>query len=225
VTETPFIVTIDGPSGAGKSTVARRVAGRLGYRYLDSGALYRALALAVLEANVDVTDAAALDELLGRVEISLGADGRQVLLDGDDVSARIRTEAVSQTASKVSSLPAVRAALIGLQRAAAVAPGTVCEGRDMGTVVFPDAGLKVYLDADLDERARRRWTELEARGDRATLADVKNEMIERDRRDRTRAVAPLGAAADALVVDSTALKVDEVVERVVKEALHRKSGN
>jgi cytidylate kinase len=215
-----FVVAIDGPSGAGKSTVARRVAERLQFHFLDSGALYRALALAVLEAGLDPLDSAALDALLARVRVELDDDGR-VLLDGRDVAGRIRTEEVSQAASKLSSLPAVREALIALQRTAARAPGTVAEGRDMGTVVFPDAPLKIFLDAEVAERARRRAEELQRRGENVDLEAVRAEMIQRDLRDRTREVAPLRAAPDAMIVDSTALTADEVVETIVAEASRR----
>ena len=217
-----FIVAIDGPSGAGKSTVARHVAKSLGYHFLDSGALYRALALAALRAGVGPEDKAGLAGVLGRLRIELGEAG-SVLLDGREVAHEIRTESVSQAASKLSSLPEVRAALIGLQRSAARSPGTVAEGRDMGTVVFPDAQLKVFLDADPAERATRRALELRARDPAVDVEEVKAEMVERDRRDRTRAVAPLRAAGDAVVVDSTALTIDEVVDRIVAEATRRAS--
>jgi cytidylate kinase len=217
-----FVVAIDGPSGAGKSTVARRVAERLGLRYLDTGALYRAVGLAALEAGISPTDAGALEPLLARIRIALGEDGR-VLLDGRDVAALIRTQEVGEAASKVSSLGAVRAALIDLQRAAACPPGAVAEGRDMGTVVFPDADLKVFLDADVDERARRRALELQGRGHAVAAADVRAEISERDLRDSTRSVAPLRVAPGSLVLDSTALTVDDVVARIVKEAASRRA--
>jgi cytidylate kinase len=218
-----FVVAIDGPSGAGKSTVARRVADRLGLRYLDTGALYRAVGLAALEAGISPTDPAALAPLLERIHIALGEAGR-VLLDGRDVASLIRTQAVGEAASKVSSLREVRAALIDLQRAAACPPGAVAEGRDVGTVVFPNADLKVFLDANVDERARRRAAELQGRGHDATQASVKAEMMERDHRDSTRSVAPLRAAPDSVVLDSTGLGIDDVVTRIVKEASSRRAG-
>jgi cytidylate kinase len=219
-----FVVTIDGPSGAGKSTVARRVAASLGFQYLDSGALYRAVALAAIESNVEFGDPVALNRLLGGLRIQLGANG-SVLLNGRDVAGLIRTEQVSQAASKVSSLDAVRAALIDLQRGAVAPPGSVVEGRDMGTVVFPDAGLKIFLDADVDERARRRTLELQGRGQNAVLEDVRAEMVERDRRDRTRVVAPLRPAEDAVLLDSTRLTISQVVETIAGEARRRGAGN
>jgi cytidylate kinase len=215
-----LVIAIDGPSGAGKSTVARRVAQSLGYHFLDSGALYRAVALAALRAGVAPEDKHALARLLGSLSVKLG-EGGSVLLGGKDVAGEIRTEKVSQAASKFSSLPEVRAALIGLQRDAARAPGTVAEGRDIGTVVFPDAELKVFLDADPEERATRRALELKARDAAIDVEKVKAEMVERDRRDRTRAVAPLKAASDAVIVDSTRLTIDEVVGRIVAEAASR----
>lgn len=219
-----FVVAIDGPSGAGKSTVARRVAARLGFQYLDSGALYRAVALAALEGDVDLEDANALTAMLSGLDIRLGKQGG-VLLNGRDVASLIRTEQVSQAASKVSSLEAVRLALIELQRNAASPPGSVVEGRDMGTVVFPDAAVKIFLDANVDERARRRACELQSKGHSASLDAVKADMAERDLRDRTRVVAPLRAAPDALVLDSTNLTIDEVVEAIIAEARRRGAGN
>jgi cytidylate kinase len=219
-----FVVTIDGPSGAGKSTVARRVAASLGFQYLDSGALYRAVALAAIESNVDLADSVALNALLGGLRIQLGAGGG-VFLNGRDVAGLIRTEHVSQAASRVSSLESVRAALIDLQRGAAAPPGSVVEGRDMGTVVFPDAALKIFLDADVDERARRRTVELQGRGQHAVFEDVRAEMAERDLRDRTRALAPLRAAEGAVVLDTTRLTIDQVVETIVGEARRRGAGN
>jgi len=215
-------IAIDGPSGAGKSTVARHVAERLGLRYLDSGALYRAVALSAIEAGVDASDAAAMEHLLAGLRVSLATDGRRVLVNGRDVTDRLRSEEVSQAASKVSSQPSVRSFLIDVQRAAATAPGVVVEGRDMGTVVFPDANVKVFLDADPDERARRRAAEL---GVDAALPRIRADMAERDRRDRSRPIAPLVAAPDALRIDSTGLTIKQVVEHIVQAVSTAKSGN
>ncbi len=222
-----FVVAIDGPSGAGKSTVARRVADALELGYLDTGALYRALALAAIEGETALDDAAALADLAAGLDVEMPAGSRRIVLAGRDVSDVIRTPQISQAASRVSALPAVRSALVELQRSAARPPGTVVEGRDMGTVIFPQADLKVFLDADPDERARRRTEELRERtgAERdctGNLENVKRDMAERDRRDRTREVAPLEAAPDAVVIDSTLLAIDEVVETIVKEALLRR---
>lgn len=212
-----FVVAIDGPAGAGKSTVARRVAVELGYGYVDSGALYRAAALAALRAHVAIDDADAVAAAIATAEIGLSADSRSVQLAGEEVAEAIRTPEVSQAASKVSALPAVRAALVDLQRRAAHPPGIVADGRDIGTVIFPKAELKVFLDADPGERAKRRTNELIEGGKSANLAEVRREMEERDSRDRNRDVAPLRPADDAVVVDSTAMGIDEVVSLIVNE--------
>ncbi len=212
-----FVVAIDGPAGAGKSTVARRVAVELGFGYVDSGALYRAAALAALQADLDIDDESGIAKRISEARIALSADSRSVRIDDIEVSAAIRTPEVSQAASQVSALPAVRAALIDLQRRAAVAPGIVADGRDIGTVIFPNASLKVFLDADPAERAKRRTDELVGTGKAADLADVRREMDERDSRDRNREVAPLRAADDAIIVDSTAMGIDEVVGLIVNE--------
>ncbi|MFQ5352703.1 MAG: (d)CMP kinase [Candidatus Binatia bacterium] len=213
-----FVVAIDGPAGAGKSTTSRMVAYRLGFTYLDSGALYRAAALKAINSKVDLADGEALARLLETTEICFGDDGRSVFLDGREVTSEIRGPEVSQAASKVSACAQVRERLVDIQRSAVRPPGTVVEGRDMGTVIFPHAQLKVYLDAEADERAQRRAREIEARSGKADLAAVRSEMAERDRRDSSRAVAPLRPAEGALVLDSTNLAIDEVVECIVKEA-------
>lgn len=211
----PFVLTIDGPAGAGKSTTARAVAAALGFAYLDSGALYRCVAVAALDNGVSPDDDAALGQLAARVDIRQTSEGR-FLLDGQDVSDRIRTPEVSQAASRSSACPSVREALTGIQRGAILPPGTVAEGRDMGTVIFPDADLKVFLDAEPPERAKRRTLEMAAKAASAeAIARVGAEMAERDRRDSTRAVAPLAKAADAMVMDSTFLTFDNVVAEIV----------
>jgi cytidylate kinase len=212
-----IVVAVDGPAGAGKSTVARRVAAALGFGYVDSGALYRAAALAALRAGVDLADAEAVASAVAGARIDLLDDSRRVLLAGDDVSADIRTPEVSQIASKISAFAPVRAALVELQRSARRKPGIVADGRDIGTVIFPRAQLKVFLDADPAERARRRTAELVDGGKPAKLADVRREMDERDQRDRSREVAPLRPAPDAVTIDSTSLGIDEVVARIVHE--------
>lgn len=216
------VVAIDGPAGAGKSTVTRKVAERLGYVIVDTGALYRVVALAAERAGVDFDDeakASALAEALvaeNAVQIRRSADGaNQVLLRGQDVSLAIRAQNIGQGASKVSAHPGVRAALLELQRGQGREGGVVLEGRDIGTVVFPDAEAKFYLTASADVRAQRRRDELAARGTPPSLAEVLSEVNERDRRDSTRPIAPLRQADDAKLVDSSLLSVEQVVELIV----------
>jgi CMP/dCMP kinase len=217
------VVAIDGPAGAGKTTVTRRVAAELGYPLVDTGALYRSVALAAGRRGIDFTDLPALGELAralaGRAAIRFapGAGVEQrVLLDGEDVSELIRTQQIGQGASTVSAVPEVRAALLDMQRAAGAEGGVVLEGRDVGTVVFPDAEAKFFLTASAEVRARRRFEELRARGTPADLEQVRSEVTERDRRDSERAVAPLRQADDAVLVDSSELAIDEVVRRIVE---------
>ncbi|HWP59066.1 MAG TPA: (d)CMP kinase [Candidatus Acidoferrales bacterium] len=214
-----IIVTIDGPAGAGKSTVAKRLAKVLGFLYMDTGAMYRALALKVMRSGVDPENAAEVTRILRETTIDLRNDNGEsrVVLDGADVSDEIRAPEVSQWASKVSTLKAVRERMLELQRKMAAQGKVVAEGRDMGTVVFPDAALKIYLDASPEERARRRVAEIRSRGGSATWETTLAETIERDERDRTRALAPLRKADDAVVIDSTAMDVDQVVGRIEQE--------
>jgi cytidylate kinase len=225
----PLIIAIDGPAGAGKSTVARRLAERMGLDYVDSGATYRAAALRVLESNISPEDEQAVSELIGRTAIEFKTNGSQsqVLLDGQDVSEKIRTPQVTLAAAKVSRLPEVRKKLITLQRSLARGRGIVMEGRDIGTVVFPQAPLKIFLKADPEERARRRLKDEEKRGREATLEQTAYEIGRRDQLDAERKISPLVPAADALEIDSTHLSADEVVERIMKIARERKlvSGN
>ncbi len=219
-----LVVAIDGPAGAGKSTVSRRVAHRLGYTLVDTGALYRALALRANEEGIDWSDGAGLGAPASRIDLSLvaGTDGEpRVLVDGRDRSADIRTPSISQGASIVSAHPEVRDALLALQRRLGADGGVVLEGRDIGTVVFPDAELKVFLTATAEERARRRQRELEARGTAAPFEQVLAEIRERDHRDSTRPVAPLKSAGDAVSVDSTGLSFDQVVGRIFELARER----
>ncbi len=218
-----FVIAIDGPAGAGKSTTSRRVAERLGFGYLDSGGLYRCVGLAALEAGVDLEDDDALAVLVAKLDIATAEGGQRFLLNGRDVTASLRDPEVSQAASKTSACPSVRRVLLDWQREAVGSPGTVIEGRDIGTVVFPGADLKVFLDADPEERARRRTVELEETMGQAERAGVRSEMAERDRRDTTRRLAPLKAAADAVVVDTTELGLAQVVDRVVSEVKRRMS--
>jgi len=215
------VVAIDGPAGAGKSTVTKRVAKSLGYLIVDTGALYRTIALAVQRAGIDFDDdervGTLAESLVARAAVTLvgDADGTRVLLDGEDVSGSIRTPILSQGASKVSAQPRVREALLELQRAGGRDGGVVLEGRDIGTVVFPDAEAKVYLTASVDERARRRFEELRANGVNVEFHGVRSEVLERDQRDSTRPIAPLRKAPDAMELDSSTLSIDQVVARIV----------
>jgi len=213
-----MIVAIDGPSGAGKSTLAKHIAKELRFTYLDTGAIYRALALKILRRGVDLDDTAALNAIVNDSDIDLrGRNGQlQVFLDGEDVSAAIRTPEVSQMASKASAIAMVRRRLLNLQRALGRRDNVVAEGRDIGTVVFPDAQVKIYLDASIEERARRRCDELRAAGREVTLAETISEMEERDKRDSQREIAPLRKADDAFVLDSSGLTAEGVAEKVLQ---------
>jgi CMP/dCMP kinase len=207
------VITIDGPAGAGKSTAARALARRLGFRLLDTGAMYRALAWAVREAGLPPEDGPALRALLDRTTVTL--DGDRVLVNGRDVTAEIRTPAIGELTSTLTMLRPVRDKLTPVQRGLAAQGGVVLEGRDTGSVVCPDADVKFYLDATLDARARRRQEELAERGIAADLAGVREEVARRDRQDMGRAIAPLIRPADAVLVDTTGLDEEEVLERLV----------
>jgi len=218
------VLTIDGPSGSGKGTVSRAVAAALGWGLLDSGALYRLVALAARNAAISLDDAHALARVAQQFDIRFGCDSsgeEMVWLAGRDVTRDLRTEAAGNDASKVAALPAVRAALLERQRRFAVPPGLVADGRDMGTVVFPQAALKIFLTASPDERALRRHKQLKEKGVAATLAALSLEIAERDQRDSTRAVSPLVASADAVPLDTTGMSVEAVVERVLALARSR----
>ena len=212
-----MIIAIDGPSGAGKSTLAKRLAKELGFIYVDTGAMYRALALKVLREGVDLADDASMARLIGSTTIDLRqVDGAlQVLLDGADVAAEIRTPQVSQMASKASALGAVRARLLELQRDMARRGSIVAEGRDIGTVVFPQAEVKIFLQASAAERARRRFAELQGAGQSVDLTETLREIEERDKRDSERDLAPLFQADDALMIDSSSFDADQVTARVL----------
>jgi len=214
-----LIVAIDGPAGAGKSTVAKRLAKELGYAYIDTGAMYRACALKVMDGRLDLGNERELKKILKETDIELTEqDGiLRVLLDGVDVTQRIRTPELSQMASKISTLRLVRERMVELQRYMGSQGGAVAEGRDIGTVVFPDAEVKIYLDASSEERARRRFEELRVRERRVSLEETLEEMEERDQRDTERDVAPLRKAGDAVVIDSTRYSIDQVLERIMQE--------
>ena len=214
---TPLVIAIDGPAGAGKSTVARKVAARLGLTYVDSGATYRAAALKVLQSAISPDDEQGVAKLIAETDIRITTDGLQsrVLVDGQDVTEKIRTPEVTLAAAKVSRLSEVRAKLVAVQRSFAMGRGVVMEGRDIGTVVFPDAALKVFLKADPEERARRRLKQDSKEGRSATLEQTAYEIARRDQLDAERKISPLVAAADAYRIDSTYLAADQVVEQIL----------
>ncbi|QEH47502.1 (d)CMP kinase [Aggregatibacter actinomycetemcomitans] len=212
------IITVDGPSGAGKGTLCYALAEKLGFALLDSGAIYRVTALAALKSAVDLADESALAELAQHLQIEFVAqDGEvQILLNGENVSGQIRTQEVADAASKVAVFPQVRAALLQRQRDfASTGKGLIADGRDMGKVVFPEAQVKLFLDASAEERAKRRYNQLQNKGISGNFAQILAEIKARDLRDRNRAVAPLKPAGDAFLLDSTALSVDEVIRQAL----------
>jgi cytidylate kinase len=208
------VITIDGPSGSGKGTIGRLLARRLGWDFLDSGALYRVLGLVAQRACVSFDDVQSLAELAARMDVRFEAD--RVFLDGEDVSDAIRTEEVGSGASKVAAIPEVRGALLAWQRERATARGLVADGRDMGSVVFPGAPVKIFLTASPEERARRRYNQLKEKGLSVNLSQLVADIRERDERDRNRSTAPLVAPAAALEVESSNLGIDEVLDRVLE---------
>jgi cytidylate kinase len=219
-----FVITIDGPGGSGKGTVGRRVAARLGWHLLDSGALYRLVALGGLDAGLDPNDELGHTQLAETLAVTFGTDanGEEVIrVWGRDVTRQMRTEAAGSAASRVAAMPTVREALLERQRAFAQPPGLVADGRDMGTVVFPEAGLKIYLTASAEERARRRHKQLKEKGLDVSLAALSQEILERDRRDSNRAVSPLRPAAGAVLIDSTGMPVEGVVDEILALAGRR----
>ena len=221
------VVAIDGPSGAGKSTVARMLARRLQYHHLDTGAMYRAVALAAVRAGVPLDDAPGLDDLCRGLEIRFNnlPDGQRILLNGEDVSEAIRTPEMSTASSTVSAVSVVRRHLVRMQREIGASGGYVAEGRDIGTVVFPGTRAKYYLDADAGERARRRWLELRAMGIEATEEEVLQDMTARDRNDSSRPDSPLMVAEDAQRIDTTGMTPEEVVETIASAVRELEAGN
>ncbi len=211
-------VALDGPGGAGKSTVARAIAKKYGFTYVDTGAIYRTVGLFVRRADADPHSPEAVEPLLPgiNIEIEYGEDGQRMLLNGEDVTGLIRSPEISMYASAVSALPAVRAFLLDMQRSLAARKDVVMDGRDIGTVVLPDAQVKIFLTASIDERARRRYDELKAKGEAQSLEEVRADMLRRDKNDTERAVAPLKQAQDAVLVDTTQLGFDEAVDAVSK---------
>ena len=212
------VVTVDGPGGSGKGTISRLLAKKLGWHWLDSGAIYRLLALAALKSHIPLDDADALVALAGRLDVRFGENAAgepQVLLDGEDVTAELRTETCGDAASRVAAIPAVREALLARQRAFRQPPGLVADGRDMGTVVFPDAPVKIFLTASLEERAKRRYKQLKEQGFEFSIDALFQEMAARDKRDAERSVAPLRPAEDAEVLDCSVLPIDEVLNQVL----------
>ncbi|PSU27398.1 (d)CMP kinase [Photobacterium phosphoreum] len=211
------VITVDGPSGAGKGTLCMLLAEKLGWNLLDSGAIYRVLALAALHHGVDTESEDALVPLAAHLDVQFVAEGElvRVILEGEDVSDTLRTEKVGNAASKVAALPRVREALLRRQRAFNEQPGLVADGRDMGTVVFTSAEVKIFLDASAEERATRRMNQLQKKGLDVSFTSLLSEIQERDYRDRNRAVAPLRPADDALVLDSTEMSIEQVLEKVL----------
>jgi cytidylate kinase len=210
------VITVDGPSGSGKGTVTQRVANRLDWRVLDSGALYRLVGYAVDQAGIGFENQIKISQIASTLNVEFS--GGRILLDGAEVTDLIRTETAGNNASKVAAMPGVRAALLDWQRDYAQFPGLVADGRDMGTTVFPQAGVKIFLTASAAERAQRRYKQLKEKGLSANLAALTAEIEERDARDRSRAASPLVPAPDAIEIDSTAMGIDEVVEMVLQRA-------
>lgn len=215
---TPFVITIDGPSGSGKGTLSQMLARRLGYHLLDSGALYRLVALAAMKKGIDLDSEEAVSEVAAGLDVVFSLENdesAQILLEGVKVTDAIRQEAVSMAASKVAAYPDVRAALLERQRGFAIEPGLIADGRDMGTTVFPNAKVKLFLTASAEARAERRYKQLCIKGEAVDMAELVRDIRERDERDSNRAISPLKPADDAVVIDSTAMTIDEVFTKML----------
>ena len=216
--EKQYLIAIDGPVGAGKSTVAKITAKKLNIIYVDTGAMYRAVGLYVARKGLDTKNSADVNSVLGEIslDVKLSNDGQMIFLNGEDVTKLIRTPEISMAASNVSAIPEVRTKLVDMQRKLAETKSVVMDGRDIGTVVLPNATTKIYLNAELDERANRRYKELINKGQDVTLEDVKADIVQRDTNDMSRAVSPLKKADDAVELDTTGLTLDEVVDKVIE---------
>lgn len=218
-------ITIDGPSGTGKGTLSQLLAGALGWNFLDSGALYRVLAFAAKQHAVALNNASALTVLAAHLDVQFKAieTGKpsRIIFEGSDITDELRSESCGNDASRVAAIPEVRVALIDRQRAFLEPPGLVTDGRDMGTVIFPNATLKLYLDASLEVRAKRRYNQLKEKGIAVKLEQIYNDLEQRDKRDKHRSVAPLKPAADAIIIDTTQLSIDQVLQTVLRIARDR----
>ena len=218
-----YNIAIDGPAGAGKSTIAKRVAEELGFVYVDTGAMYRAMGLYFLRKGIPLEDEGAVSASCGEISVDIAYENgvQQVLLNGENVTALLREEALGNTASEISAYPAVRAALMDLQRGLAASYNVIMDGRDIGSLVLPEADCKIYLTASTRVRAVRRYKELEAKGEAVSLEEVEQKIIDRDNRDMTRETAPLIQAEDAVYLDASAMTIDQVVERIKELARER----
>jgi cytidylate kinase len=212
------VITVDGPGGSGKGTVAMRLAQEMGWHFLDSGALYRLVAVAAIDRDIAPENTAALADLAENLDVTFGFSeaGMIILLDGNRITGRMRSEMVSAFASRVAVVPGVRNALVNRQRSFRKAPGLVADGRDMGTVIFPDAILKIFLTASVEVRATRRYKQLKEKGESVNLSRLFRDIEKRDERDSSRAIAPLRPAADAHIIDSTEMSIDNVLEKIYK---------
>lgn len=221
-----FHIAIDGPAGAGKSTIAKRVAKELGFLYVDTGAMYRAIALSLLRRGVATEEEQAVGDALGAIDVSISyEDGeQQILLNGENVTGQIRDEEVGNATSRISAYPAVRAKLLSLQRGLAKTADVIMDGRDIGTCVLPDALLKIYLTASVEVRGRRRFDELTEKGQDCDFAEICRDIRERDQRDMSREIAPLRQAEDAILVDSSEMGIEEVTNVIVAYARERRQG-